>query len=118
MDAKLIQEIQKDSMKEWIPEIRTGMEVVVHQKIKEWNKERVQKFKGLVISTRGTSALAKVITVRAIASWVGIERVYPVNCPTVEKIEVLRQFKTRRKNIGFIRKLSWKAARLKEVKTA
>ncbi|MDD2515950.1 MAG: 50S ribosomal protein L19 [Candidatus Gracilibacteria bacterium] len=115
-DTKLIQEIQQEFVKEGIPDVKTGMEVIVHQKIKEGNKERIQKFKGLVIHTKGSTPLTQVITVRAIASGVGIEKIFPLNCPTVDTIEIVRQFKVRRKNIGFIRKLRGKAARLKEVK--
>lgn len=115
-DTKLIQEIQQEFVKEWIPDVKTWMEVIVHQKIKEWNKERIQKFKWLVIHTKWSTPLTQVITVRAIASWVWIEKIFPLNCPTVDTIEIVRQFKVRRKNIGFIRKLRWKAARLKEVK--
>lgn len=116
MDATLIQAIQSDGIKADIPEIITGMEVEVHQLIKEGDKERTQIFKGLVIATRGKTALDKVITVRAIVDGVGIEKIFPIHSPFISKINILRTFKVRRKKIGFIRELDGKAARLKEIK--
>jgi large subunit ribosomal protein L19 len=92
------------------------MEVEVSQKIKEWNKERIQKFKGLVIKTAWKSALEKTITVRRKVWAFGIEKIFPIHSPSIEKIEVLRQFKVKRKSIKFIRELTGKSARLKEVK--
>lgn len=116
MDLALIQTIQQDSIKDERPEITTGMEVEVHQIIKEGNKERIQKFKGLVIKTHGKTTLDKTITVRKDVDGVGIEKKFPIYSPGVAKIEVLRSFKVRRKNITFIRELKGKAARLKEVR--
>jgi len=115
-DVKLIQAIQAEFIKEGRPDVRTGMEVEVHQIIKEGNKERIQKFRGLVIKTHGKTPLDKVIFVRKDAEGVGIEKAFPIHSPGVAKIEVLRSFKVRRKNIAFIRELKGKAARLKEVK--
>jgi large subunit ribosomal protein L19 len=116
MDTNLIKAIQQDGVKSDTPVIRTGMEVEVHQIIKEGNKERIQKFRGLVIKTAGKTAIEKTITVRKETDGVGIEKIFPVQSPLVAKIEVIRQFKVRRANIGFIRKLTGKASRLKEVK--
>lgn len=116
MDATLIQAIQSGATKSDLPEIRTGMEVEVHQIIKEGEKERTQIFKGLVIATRGKSALDKVITVRASVDGIGIEKIFPIHSPFIAKIVVLRQFKVRHKKIAFIRELTGKAARLKEIK--
>ncbi len=116
MDATLIQAIQAGAAKTDLPTLATGMEVEVHQIIKEGEKERIQMFKGLIISMRGKSALDKVITVRANLDGIGIEKIFPVNSPYISKIVVLRRFKVRRKNIGYIRELTGKAARLKEIK--
>jgi large subunit ribosomal protein L19 len=117
MDTKLINAIQGE-LKE-VPTFRTGMEVEVHQIIKEGNKERIQKFRGLVIKTSGKTGIEKTITVRKEAdAGVAIEKIFPVQSPLVAKIDVIRQFKVRRANIGFIRKLTGKSARLKEVKKA
>lgn len=115
MDTKLINAIQGE-LKE-VPAFRTGMEVEVHQIIKEGNKERIQKFRGLIIKTSGKTGVEKTITVRKEAdAGVAIEKIFPVQSPFVAKIDVIRQFKVRRANIGFIRKLTGKSARLKEVK--
>ncbi|MDD2487167.1 MAG: 50S ribosomal protein L19 [Candidatus Gracilibacteria bacterium] len=118
MDATLIKEIQKDFITKEMPEIKTGMEIEVTLIIKEGNKERNQKFRGLVIKTSGKSLLEKTITVRKTTDGFSIEKIFVIYSPTIAKIEVIRQFKVRRANIKFIKKLSGKAARLKEVKKA
>ena len=116
MDATLIAQIQAGAEKTDNPILATGMEVEVHQIIKDGDKERTQIFRGLIISMRGKTALDKVITVRADIEGIGIEKIFPINSPYIAKIVVLRRFKVRRKNIGYIRELSGKAARLKEIK--
>ena len=79
-------------------------------------KKETQKFRGLIISTRGATPLDTMITVRADMDGIGIEKIFPVNSPFIQKIDILRQFKVRRANIGYIRNLTGKAARLKEIK--
>ena len=117
MDATLISAIQASTATRTDATVyKTGMEVEVHQIIKEGDKERTQIFKGLIISMKGKTALDKVITVRADIDGIGIEKIFPINSPFISKIIVLRQFKVRRKNIGYIRELTGKAARLKEIK--
>jgi large subunit ribosomal protein L19 len=117
MDATLLQAIQQSTqVKKDLPELRTGMEVEVHQLIKEGEKERIQIFKGIIISMKGKTELEKTITVRADVEGIGIEKIFPIASPFVAKIVVLRQFKVRRAHIGYIRELSGKAARLKEIK--
>lgn len=116
MDATLIAQIQAGAQKEGTPNLETGMEVEVHQIIREGDKERIQKFRGLIISMRGKSPLERMITVRSDVEGIGIERIIPVNSPFIAKIEVLRKFKVRRNNIAYIKDLSGKAARLKEIK--
>jgi large subunit ribosomal protein L19 len=117
MDSTLIAAIQASTQAQTnVPELKTGMEIEVHQIIKEGEKERIQLFRGLIISMRGKTQLDKVITVRADIDGIGIEKIFPINSPFIAKIVVLRQFKVRRKNIGYIRELTGKAARLKEIK--
>lgn len=115
-NVNLIRQIQSPFLKEGREEYRTWMEVEVHQNIVEWNKTRIQRFKGLIISTAWKSALEKTITVRKKVWPFGIEKIFPIHSPTIEKIDIVRSFKVRRKNIKFIRDLTGKAARLKEIK--
>lgn len=133
-NAALVKTIQEAFLQEGREDIRTGMEVEVYQIIKDapkesakkWakkpvkdlSKERVQRFKGVVIKTSGKSALEKTITVRRKIWAFGVEKVFAIHSSTIEKIEILRQFKVRRKSIKFIRDLTGKAARLKEVRKA
>jgi large subunit ribosomal protein L19 len=115
-NSQLVKQIQSAYIQAERPEIGTGMEVEVHQKIKEGNKERVQKFKGIVIAVAGKTALEKAITVRRKVGPFGVERVFPIHSPTITQIDILRQFKVRRKSIKFIKELTGKASRLKEVR--
>ncbi len=114
-NVDIVRKAQSSFLQEGRPEFRTGMEVEVYQKIKEGNKERVQRFKGIIIQTAWKSELEKTITVRRKVGAFGVEKIFAVHSPTIEKIDVLRQFKVRRKSIAFIRDLTGKAARLKEV---
>lgn len=119
MDATLIAHIQNLAAgKKDFPQIRTGMQVEVAQRIKEGDKSRVQKFEGVVIKTGGKTHGEKTFTVRRVTNGLGIEKTFPISCPTLEGVEVIRQYKVNRKNIRFIRELQGKSARLKEVKVA
>ena len=118
-DVALVKAIQESTVatpKDTVIVYETGMEVEVHQIIREGEKERTQKFRGLIISMRGSTAFDRVLTIRSDVDGIGIERLIPINAPTIVKIDILRKFKVRRKNIGFIRGLTGKAARLKEIK--
>jgi len=117
-NSNLIKKVQESFLQENREQIRTGMEIEVYQILKEGAKERIQRFKGLVIKTAGKSALEKTITVRRKIGAFGVEKVFAIHSPTIQKIDILRQFKVRRKSIKFIRDLTGKAARLKEVKKA
>lgn len=100
-----------------LPKIVPGMQVRVHQKIKEGEKERIQVFEGLVIKAQGSTPLNYRITVRRVASGVGVEKIFPVHSPIIDKIEIEKMFKTRRANLRYIRTIS-KADRLKEDREA
>jgi large subunit ribosomal protein L19 len=115
-NSVIIKTIQEEFLQGGREEIKTGMEVEVHQIIKESNKERIQKYKGLVIKVAGKSALEKTMTVRRKIGAFGVEKVFAIHSPTIKQIDIIRQFKVRRKSIKFIRNLTGKAARLKEVK--
>ena len=112
MSQQLIREITAEYLKER-PEFRPGDTVKVHVKIKEGDRERIQLFEGLVIKKRG-GGISETFTVRKISNGVGVERTFPVHAPNVDKIEVVRKGKVRRAKLNYIRKLSAKAARIKE----
>ncbi len=119
MDAKLIAHIQNLAAgKKDFPVLRTGMQVEVSQRITEGDKSRVQKFEGVVIRTGGKTHGEKTYTVRRVAGGFGIEKTFPVSCPTVEGVKIIRQYKVNRKNIRYVRGLEGKSARLKEVKAS
>jgi large subunit ribosomal protein L19 len=92
-----------------IPEIQTGDIVRVHKKIKEGDKERVQIIKGLVISIKGKQSSSPTITVRRD----GVEMIFPIYLPTIEKIEILRHSKIRRSKLYYMRERSGKSAKMK-----
>jgi len=112
----IVRKAQNEFLQAGRPDLKTGMEVEVYQIIRENGKERIQRFKGIIIKTAGKSELETTITVRRKVGAFGVEKIFAVHSSTIEKIEVLRQFKVRRKSIKFIRDLTGKAARLKEVK--
>jgi large subunit ribosomal protein L19 len=96
-----------------IPDFGSGDTVRVHAKVIEGDKERIQVFEGVVIRKR-KKGLVSNFTVRKLASGVGVERTFPVNSPRVDRIEVVRRGKVRRKNLYYLRGLTGKAARIKE----
>ena len=96
-----------------IPEFRPGDTVKVHVKVKEGTRERIQVFEGVVIG-RQHGGLRENFIVRKISNGVGVERIFPVHCPSVDKIELVRKGRVRRAKLYYLRKLSGKAARIKE----
>ena len=96
-----------------IPDFGSGDTVRVHAKVVEGTRERIQVFEGVVIRKRN-KGLASNFTVRKLASGVGVERTFPINSPRVEKVEVVRHGKVRRKNLYYLRGLTGRAARIKE----
>lgn len=108
-----VNEIMAEQIKNDYPAFRTGDRIRVHVRVIEGDKERIQPFEGDVISIRGTGP-SKTFTVRKIASGVGVERIFPFNTPKLAKIEVVREGKVRRAKLYYLRKLSGKAARIKD----
>ncbi|TCO06980.1 50S ribosomal protein L19 [Natronoflexus pectinivorans] len=96
-----------------VPEFGAGDTVSVHYKIKEGAKERVQVFRGTVIQVKG-AGVSKRFTVRKMSNNVGVERIFPINSPFIDKIEVNRKGKVRRARIYYFRELTGKKARIKE----
>lgn len=107
-----ISELEASFKKGAVVDVRSGDTVKVHQKIKEGNKERVQIFQGLVIRCDRRSSHTSRITVRRIASGVGVEKSFLIHSPLVLKIEITKRSKVRRNNLSYMRKLTGKAARL------
>lgn len=105
--------IEKRYLKEDLPEFRSGDTLKVHVKVVEGNRQRIQLFEGVCIA-RKHGGLSETFTVRKVSGGVGVERVFPLNCPSVEKIEVVRLGRVRRAKLYYLRKLSGKAARIRE----
>jgi large subunit ribosomal protein L19 len=95
------------------PQFKSGDTITVHYKIKEGNKERIQNFRGVVIQRKGTGA-TETFTVRKISSGVGVERIFPIFSPFIDKVELNKAGKVRRARIFYLRKLTGKKARIKE----
>ena len=115
MSFSLIQKVNEEQKKHDVVDVRSGDTVRVHQKIKEGNKERVQIFEGVVIRTDNKTSHTSRITVRKIASGVGVEKSFMLHNPLIEKVEVTRRAKVRRNYLSFLRNRSGKSARLKAV---
>ncbi len=113
MVSPIVERIGNESMKENMAEFSIGDSVRVHVKIREGDKERIQVFPGVVIARDGGGG-TETFTVRRISHGVGVERVFPVHSPYVEKIEVTRSAHVRRAKLYYQRNLTGKKARLKE----
>ena len=100
-----------------VPEFRPGDTIRVHVRIKEGDKERLQAFEGTVIA-RNNSGMGESITVRKISFGQGVERIFPINAPVIDHIDVVRTGKVRRAKLYYLRALRGKAARLKERETS
>ena len=100
--------VEKSYLRTDLPEIRPGDTVRVHQKIKEGDKERVTPFEGMVLARKHGNGITATFTVRKVVDGIGVERIFPLHSPTIQKIDVLRHSKTRRAKLYYIRE---KAAR-------
>jgi large subunit ribosomal protein L19 len=115
MKEKLIELVEKDYLRSDIPQFKAGDTIAVYYKVIEGNKERVQIFEGVVIRlNRG--GLSKTFTVRKVSSGIGIERIIPINSPMIEKIVVLKVGRVRRSKLYYLRGLSGKQSRIKEIR--
>lgn len=110
-----IKELEKSHRKPAVAQVQSGDTVRVHQRIKEGNKERIQVFEGVVIRTHRPQELTACVTVRRIASGVGVEKTFLLHSPNVAKIEILRRAKVRRNFLSYLRERRGKSARLKEL---
>jgi len=105
--------LNKKSIKKSIPDFRTGDTVKVHVKVIEGNRSRIQIFQGVVISRSG-HGVSESFTVRKVSFGTGVERTFPVNAPTIEKVEIVSRGDVRRGKLYFLRELRGKASKIKE----
>jgi large subunit ribosomal protein L19 len=112
----VLDEVTQDQIRTDLPELSPGDTVRVAARVVEGNRERIQVFEGTVMRLRG-GGIQRSITVRRIASGVGVERTFKVNSPRIDKIEVIRHGEARRAQLYFLRKRVGKAATLRERRT-
>ena len=110
---KKIEQLEREMMRMDLPAFGPGDTVNVHVKIKEGEKERIQVFQGVVISKRRGTTNAT-FTVRKVSYGIGVERIFPLHSPIIDKVEVVTRGRVRRAKIYYLRKLRGKAARIKE----
>ena len=115
--SKLIDELDRASLRTDVPTFRPGDSVKVHVKVVEGNRSRVQVFAGVVISRSG-DGLRESFTVRKVSFGVGVERTFPVHSPILDKVEVDRRGDVRRAKLYYLRGLRGKAAKIKEKRDA
>jgi large subunit ribosomal protein L19 len=109
----LLQVVNKSNIRTDLPEFRVGDTVKVHYKIKEGAKERIQVYQGIVIQKKGSGA-SKSFTVRKISNSIAVERIFPMNSPMINKMEVVRYGHVRRAKLFYLRRVKGKDARVKE----
>lgn len=113
--ASVIEEINAQYKKNSVTDVKSGDNVRVHQKIKEGNKERIQVFQGLVIKTSKSGGHLSRITVRRVASGVGVEKSFLLHSPLIVKVEVTKRSKVRRNYLSYMRNRTGKSARLANI---
>ena len=115
MNMQLVQEITKKQLRNDIPNFKPGDTLKVYVTIKEGDKSRIQLFEGVCISRRG-GGISETFTVRKVSYQVGVERTFPIHSPVIDRIEVVKVGKVRRAKLHYLRGLSRKAARIKEIR--
>jgi large subunit ribosomal protein L19 len=112
----VVANLEKEQMRLDIPDFKAGDTIRVHARIKEGEKERIQVFEGLVIRKRKGKTGAT-FTVRKMSYGIGVERIFPLHSPNIDKIDIVTRGKVRRGRLYYMRKLRGKAARIKEKRT-
>ena len=115
MNMQLVQEITKKQLRNDIPNFKAGDTLKVYVTIKEGDKSRIQLFEGVCISRKG-GGISETFTVRKVSYQVGVERTFPLHSPVIDRIEVVKIGKVRRAKLHYLRGLSGKAARIKEIR--
>ena len=108
----LIDRVEKEQMRLDVPDFRSGDTVKVHIRIREGEKERIQVFQGIVI-VRRKGGIRSTFTVRKVSYGVGVEKIFPLHSPSIDRIEVVQRGQVRRSRLYYLRKLKGKAARVK-----
>jgi len=112
---KLVEE-EANAARANMADFKAGDTIVVHYKIKEGNKERIQLFQGTVLQRRNPGTNGETFTVRKVSNGIGIERIFPLLSPNIDKVEILRKGKVRRARLFYLRGRQGKAARIREKK--
>ena len=113
--TNIIDVLEQEQLKQDIPAFRPGDTVQVHVKVVEGTRERIQVYEGVVIKIKG-GGVRETFTVRRVAYGVGVERTFPLHSPRIDKIVVKRQGRVRRAKLYYLRNLTGKAARIKEIR--
>jgi large subunit ribosomal protein L19 len=113
---EVIKAMEKEQMRFDLPYFKPGDTVKVHVKIREGDKERIQVFQGVVIRKRKGAANAS-FTVRKVSYGIGVERIFPLHSPNIDKVEVVFRGRVRRSRLYYLRKRRGKSARIKELRT-
>lgn len=108
-----LQEIESAYLRSDIPDFRAGDTIKVHVKVSEGDKQRIQLFQGVVIARKGDGTRES-FTVRKMSGGIGVERVFPLNSPVIDRVEIVRRGRVRRAKLYYLRKLRGKAARIEE----
>ena len=113
---KIVEQAFSQNKSASYPEFKAGDTITVTYRIKEGDKERLQKFKGVVIQICGATPFTRTFTIRKVSSGIGVERIFPYELPSIESIELNKVGKVRRARIFYLRNLAGKKARIKEKK--
>ena len=115
--ADVLQQVETEQLRDDLPDFAPGDTVRVLYRVREGDKERIQVFEGVCIARKG-SGNGATFTVRKVSSGIGVERVFPVEAPTVKGVEVARRGRVRRAKLYYLRNLKGKAARISEKRTS
>ena len=110
--ATLLEKFNKEQEKK-LPDLKTGDTIKVHQKIKEGDKERIQIFEGIIIAKKHGAGISSMITVRKVVDGIGVERIFPIHSPAVDKIEIVAHAKVRRAKLNYLRTAKGTKSKLK-----
>lgn len=113
MPVDILAAVSRESLKDNLPEFRPGDTLRVHVRVIEGEKERIQIFEGDVIQRKG-AGISETVTVRRVASGVGVERIFPLHSPRIALVERIRRGRVRRARLNYLKKLRGKAARIAE----